>query len=235
MERRGKSGFAVSIATLLAGLGIGACVARGGVSRETQTALGLMGSPAEAGGTYDAAGEPIVQAVRKAAPAVVSIDTTARRTFRVRDPYDDFGTRRIDREVPSGAGSGVLLDSGYVLTNQHVVGDAVDTRGSILISLPDGRKFPASVVGADRQTDVALLKIDGAKNLPSVPLGKSDVLTPGQTVIAIGNPVGLSASVSSGTPASTSDASRLSPLSGRRGGRPIGVCGVSERRRSTAA
>ncbi len=108
------------------------------------------------------------------------------------------GGRREVREVPTGQGSGVLLEGGYVLTNQHVVGDAVDTRGRITVRLPDGRRFDADPVGADRATDVALLKVRGGGRLPAAPLGDADRLLPGQTVIAIGNPVGLAASVSAG-------------------------------------
>lgn len=182
----------VAGAAFLGGV-VGACVTE-------RTAV--PGLPrAAAAPPYDASSEPIVKAVRTTAPAVVSIDTTARQVYRVfDDPMDRFwgGGRREVREVPQGSGSGVLLEGGYVLTNQHVVGDAIDTQGSISVQLPDGRRLSADSVGADRATDVALLKVRGNAKLPVAPLADADGLQPGQTVIAIGNPVGLSASVSAG-------------------------------------
>lgn len=182
---------------LLAGVAVGACV------RDAKsTILGIGSLSAVAAAPYDASKEPIVAAVKLAAPSVVSIDTTSRQVYQVfDDPMDRFwgnGGRRETREVPTGAGSGVLLKDGYVLTNQHVVGEAVDTNGSITVRLPDGRSYKASAVGTDRSTDVALLKVETKDTLPVSSLGLDGSLVPGQAVIAIGNPVGLSASVSSG-------------------------------------
>jgi S1-C subfamily serine protease len=194
---------ALWLGTLMAGFGIGACVTPGVVQRgvgATANAPGLI-APAAADTAYVASSEPIVNAVRKAAPAIVSIDTTARVGYRVfRDPMDEMlgRGRNVVREVPTGAGSGVLLEGGYVLTNQHVVGDAVRTGGKIQVTLADGRKVTASPVGADYATDIALLKAETTEKLPVAPLGADDQLLPGQTVIAIGNPVGLNFSVSSG-------------------------------------
>ncbi len=214
-----RSKAALWIATLFAGVGIGSCVTNAPVAHQKpsggagDSGGSFLASAANAAGggatSYAASGEPIVKAVQQAAPAVVSIDTTARVNYRVFDsPSDEFwgqGGRSVTREAPSGAGSGVLLEGGYVLTNQHVVGDAVDSGGTIKISLADGRQLTARAVGADRATDIALLRVsdsgDGkgkTGSLPVAPLGATDALLPGQTVIAIGNPVGLSASVSSG-------------------------------------
>jgi len=188
------------VALLSLGIGIGACVTQSRTPPPSSpTDVPLSGS-AVAAPPYAPSSEPIVRAVRRAAPAVVSIDTTAKQRFVIaEDPYDPYSARRVgSREVPTGAGSGVLLQGGYVITNQHVVGDAVDTGGSITLTLADGRTFKANAVGADKATDIALLKVVNGTNLPVIPLGTADALTPGQTVIAIGNPVGLSASVSSG-------------------------------------
>src|SRR5258706_748690 len=91
-------------------------------------------------------------------------------------------------------GSGVIVsDQGYVLTNNHVVegGDTIE------LVLEDGRKFQAKVVGADPDTDLAVLKIDGAK-LPSITLGNDVNLQVGDAVLAIGNPFGVSNTVTSG-------------------------------------
>src|SRR5690606_38207985 len=88
-----------------------------------------------------------------------------------------------------GLGSGVIIsEDGYILTNNHVVGDADE----IKVTLPsDKRKeFKATVVGADPQTDVALVKID-AKNLPHVIIGDSSALKIGDVVLAVGTPLGL--------------------------------------------
>lgn len=198
--RLGKGRSLAYLGTLLAGIGAGSCMThRMGDAPE---AILAPAAPATAAPVYEATNEPIVKAVQKTAPAVVSIDTTGRRSRVEYDGLGDFFLgkgRRVVQEVPTGSGSGVLLEGGYVLTNQHVVGDAVETGGRIKVTLPDGRSFLASAEGADRATDVALLKVQQApKNLPVAPLGEEDALLPGQTVIAIGNPVGLSASVSAG-------------------------------------
>ena len=179
--------------TLLAGIGLGACVTKSpGVAEAlAPPAKRAIAAPS----AYDAASEPIVKVVQKVAPAVVSIDTSAQQTGYVRNGFD---YERVTQEVPTGQGSGVLLEGGYVLTNQHVVGDSLTTGGRIRIRLADGKAYNATPVGADRQTDIALLKVEGGRNLPFATPGVDDKLLPGQQVIAIGNPVGLSASVSSG-------------------------------------
>jgi serine protease Do len=105
------------------------------------------------------------------------------------------GTRR----VPNGMGSGVIVSSdGYIITNNHVVCDASgDAADEINVALLDGREFKAKLVGRDPQTDVAVIRID-AKNLPVVPFGESDDLLVGDLVFAVGNPMGLSQSVTMG-------------------------------------
>lgn len=197
MSRFRLTGPGATLGTLFLGALAGACVTgrSGGVE-----AL-LPGKLAVAAPPYSAEKEPIVQAARIAAPSVVAIDTTARQSRTVFDSREDwfYGRgRRETQEVPTGSGSGILLEGGYVLTNQHVVGDAVQTGGKITISLADGRTFAAQAVGADRATDVALLKVQDPQRLPTAQLGENDTLQPGQTVLAIGNPVGLSHSVSAG-------------------------------------
>jgi serine protease Do len=177
--------------TLLAGIGLGACVTK---SPTVGAALAPPATRAEAVEKYDAGSEPIVKVVQKVAPAIVSIDTTAKVTGYV----GFFEDQPVTREVPRGQGSGVLLEGGYVLTNEHVVGDALNSGGRVRVRLADGRAFLARPVGADQRSDIALLKVEGGKNLPVATPGVDDKLLPGQQVIAIGNPVGLSASVSSG-------------------------------------
>ena len=92
-------------------------------------------------------------------------------------------------EVPQGAGTGFIVDSGgLIVTNSHVVEGA--QRLTVTLPPPDGRTFDAQVVGTDAQTDLAVLKID-ASNLPSVPLGDSSALRVGEWVVAIGNALAL--------------------------------------------
>jgi len=108
-----------------------------------------------------------------------------------------FGGQREMPEFRSNSlGSGFIINKeGYVLTNNHVVGEATD----ILVKLPDGREFGAKVVGKDPPTDVALIRLEKApKDLPTVPLGDSDALEQGDFVLAMGNPLGLRESASFG-------------------------------------
>ena len=99
-----------------------------------------------------------------------------------------------------GLGSGVIIDSekGYIVTNNHVVEDADELK----ITMGDRREFDGKVVGTDPQTDIAVVKIEG-KNLPSAKLGDSDTIRVGQWAIAIGNPFGLSQTVSIGVISAT--------------------------------
>ncbi len=98
------------------------------------------------------------------------------------------------RQVPIGQGSGFIISTdGYIVTNHHVVGDADKVR----VKLSDNREFEASIAGTDPQTEIALIKID-AQNLPALPLGDSDRIRVGEWVVAIGNPFGLTHTVTSG-------------------------------------
>ena len=91
--------------------------------------------------------------------------------------------------APTNQGSGFLISSdGYILTNDHVVGDAA--KDGITVRLKDGRKFPASLIGMDDKSDLAVIKID-AKDLPTVELGDSDAAKVGQFAFAIGAPFEL--------------------------------------------
>ncbi len=138
-------------------------------------------------------------AARRAMPAVVSVYTTKeiRRAPALEDPLFDrfFGDRlRNHPERVASLGSGVIAAAeGYVLTNHHVV-QAAD---EIAVALPDGRKVPAMLVGADPETDLAVLRID-ATDLPVITLGPSDSLAVGDVVLAIGNPFDVGQTVTMG-------------------------------------
>jgi serine protease Do len=125
----------------------------------------------------------IENAVKIASPAVVQINITSVS----QNPFFSSG-------MQEGLGSGFIITSdGYILTNNHVVENAT----TITVMLKDGREFRGQVVGTDTTSDVAVVKISGT-NLPTVQLGDSSSLTVGQKVIAIGNPYGLSQTVTTG-------------------------------------
>ena len=136
-------------------------------------------------------------AVRKAAPAVVSINTsTTTRVPQVDDPWFRFffGDRSDLQQQQTGLGSGVIMSpEGYVLTNNHVVEGA----DAIEVVLPDARRAAAKVIGTDPESDLAVLKI-GLDKLPAMTLGNSDALQVGDQVLAIGNPFGVGQTVTSG-------------------------------------
>jgi serine protease Do len=156
--------------------------------------------------------------VKKAGPAVVHVGVEKESSAKTmgqfpsdlfNDPFFErfFGPQfRHPRTNPNNpkqdkrtfkqqaAGSGFIIASdGYILTNNHVVEDA----SKITVRLADQREFPATVVGTDPQSDVAIIKIDG-KDLPVLPLGNSDKLEVGEWVIAIGSPFELSQTVTVG-------------------------------------
>lgn len=116
------------------------------------------------------------------------------------DPFEYFfgfggrGYQRPQQQPRVGAGSGVIISTdGYILTNNHVV----DGADELEVTLNDNRKFQAKLVGADPQTDIALIKVD-AKDLPTIPFGDSEKLKVGEWVLAIGNPFNLTSTVTAG-------------------------------------
>jgi serine protease Do len=143
---------------------------------------------------------PVVVAVEHASPAVVSVfseQKVERSPFgngEMPDLEQLFGRR--PRGGGMSLGSGVVIDGGkgIVLTNAHVVANAA----RIKVELADGRSFHARILGADRTFDLAVLKLQGAGALPALPMGTSRDLMIGETVIAIGNPLGLSHTVTTG-------------------------------------
>jgi Do/DeqQ family serine protease len=137
-------------------------------------------------------------------PSVVNVSSQQLIRRRVFDPFEEFfgrGGITEQRSLASSLGSGVIVSrDGYILTNNHVV--TGDTQASlrdidITVALSDKQELPARVIGVDRGTDLALLKVDGT-SLPVVPWGDSDRLKVAEWVLAIGNPYQLSESVTLG-------------------------------------
>jgi serine protease DegS len=144
------------------------------------------------------------EAVEKAAPAVVNIYTARLVTERIaRSAIEElFGDARprYRQRVERSLGSGVIIDrAGHVVTNYHVIASA----DLIRAQLADGRIADATIVGRDPETDLALLRLDLKKNVPVMTLGHSDRLRVGDVVLAIGNPVGLSQTVTQGIVSAT--------------------------------
>lgn len=151
--------------------------------------------------------------VENVGSAVVRIDSSRTVTRRVPQAFRDpafrqfFGSQlpsQPSQRVERGTGSGFIISSnGRILTNAHVV-DGADT---VTVTLKDGRSFEGRVLGTDSVTDVAVVDID-AKDLPTVALGNSDQLKPGEWAIAIGNPLGLDNTVTQGIISATGRSSR---------------------------
>ena len=174
--------------------------------------LALAAVPASAQQPVD-----LTQAAEKALPSVVHIkyvQNSKIQTVEVQsDPFEDFfndpfggffgrgqqgqgGTRRRQVQTPkrTATGSGVIISKeGYIVTNNHVV----DGADELTVTLTDSKEYSARIIGADKTTDLALIKIDG-KNLPAIDIANSDDVKVGEWVLAIGNPLGLNNTVTAG-------------------------------------
>jgi len=137
----------------------------------------------------------ITETVAKVSPAVVGINVTEIRQYQ--DPFgsffDDpffkqfFGNRGNYNQKVQGLGSGFIISpDGYILTNDHVAGNAAE----ITVTMTNGKHYPAKLIGSDPVSDICLIKIEES-NLPFIPLGNSDNIIIGEWVIALGNPFGL--------------------------------------------
>src|SRR5574344_421043 len=158
----------------------------------------------------------LTYAAEKALPAVVHIKFTQNSKVQTVDvqsnPFGDFfdpfgffgqgqrqgngGTQKRQVQTPKqeGTGSGVIISAdGYIVTNNHVV----DGADELTVTLNDNREFSARIIGTDKTTDLALIKING-KNLPTMAIGNSDDLKVGEWVLAVGNPFNLNSTVTAG-------------------------------------
>lgn len=157
-------------------------------SQSRQLVLATLDAPNRPTGSVPGA-EAVANASARIEPAVVNIDTfmRPRRSPRLEDFFGQ-------QEAMRGSGSGVIISpDGYIITNHHVVRGADE----IVVSLADGRRFLGKPVGADEQSDIAVIKVD-ARHLPTAELGDSDKLRVGEWAVAVGNPLGLGSTVTVG-------------------------------------
>jgi serine protease Do len=185
---------ALAVSCLVAGIGIGAMLS--GRTTVAQNDLQIARAP-------EALSASFAEIARRVEPAVVNIETTQAQleiSEKDEDKEDESNPlldmfRRQPRRPPRGVGSGFIVSpKGYILTNHHVIEDA--TR--ITVGLQSGEKYTATVVGIDSDTDVAVIKIDAPKDLPTVTLGDSDAAQVGDWVLAMGSPFGLDQTVTAG-------------------------------------
>ncbi|MEM7422217.1 MAG: Do family serine endopeptidase [Pseudomonadota bacterium] len=147
---------------------------------------------------------PLVQATR---PAVVTIRSSGTRNEdqqvdpQMREFMERFFGRNFDQLQPrgqrraTGIGSGFIVDQrGIVVTNNHVI----EGSDAITVILSDGEELSATLIGSDAKTDLAVLRVESGRNLPTVPWGDSDTVQVGDWAIAIGNPFGLGGTVTAG-------------------------------------
>jgi serine protease Do len=200
-----KRTFLVTVAlATLAGVALGAFAAGGPARRPAPAAGPALEAPILPvqmplpSGTF----AKVAEAVK---PAVININTVSKGTLQGRTPFEEFFGeeffRRFFGELPEripqrSLGSGVIVDpTGIALTNAHVIEGATEIE---VITL-DGSKHKAKVIGMDRKTDLAVLRLDDGKNsFPYARLGDSDKMQVGDWVIAIGSPFGLQATVTAG-------------------------------------
>jgi Do/DeqQ family serine protease len=197
----------MAVAALASALGTGAMLGSSSVAQQNSelasTQLLAQSAPAQPlPGTQNF----ITDVVDQVGPAVVRIDTSRSVSNRARPDFEDPFFRRFFGEMPQmpdrqqqGSGSGFILTAdGKIITNAHVI----DGADQVQVTLRDGREFEGQVIGTDMLTDVAVVQID-ATDLPTVSLGDSNLLRPGEWVIAIGNPLGLDNTVTAGIVSAT--------------------------------
>ena len=187
---------ALAVACLVAGIGIGAILS--GHTTVAQPEVQIARAP-------EALSASFAEIARRVEPAVVNIETTQAQvetTDKDEDKDDQDSTnplldmfRRRQRTPTRGVGSGFIVNAkGYILTNYHVIQDAA----RITVGLQSGEKYRGNVVGFDPETDVAVVKIEAPKDLPTVTLGDSNAAQVGDWVLAMGSPFGLDQTVTAG-------------------------------------
>ena len=218
-ELRRSAGVLALLGALVVGLAAGPYVSHSASAAQDNVRQVALPSPAQLSSEFS-------KVTKQVAPAVVNINTestirmTSRRQMpgqgRDEDPFGGFFERffgpnmgpnmpDLTPDVPGAPqenfkqrslGSGVIIDpAGYILTNNHVVGRADRIRVKIQ---DDPKQYDAKVIGTDRETDLAVIKVDAGKQLPYARLGNSEGLTVGDWVLAIGSPFGLEETVTAG-------------------------------------
>ena len=188
---------ALGAVCIVAGIGIGAILA----GRPTIAQDGLQ----SASRAPEALSASFVEIAQRVEPAVVNIDTTQAaevdtdnedKTERDRTPNPFYDLLRRQPPRPThGVGSGFIIDpKGFIITNFHVI----DGASRITIGMLSGERYRARVIGVDRDTDLAVLKIDSDKDLPTMKFGDSNSAQVGDWVLAIGSPFGLDQTVTAG-------------------------------------
>ncbi len=210
-----KAAASLSLVLLGSGMTLAGGYMAGNSRQVSESASNLAVSRVNAAPPLPAATDPnfVTRVVQKVGPAVVRINSSRTVRSRIPDEFNDPFFRRFfgsqlpqSRErVERGTGSGFIISAdGRILTNAHVV-DGADT---VTVTLKDGRTLQGKVLGKDELTDVAVIKVQ-AQNLPFVALGNSDQLQPGEWAIAIGNPLGLDNTVTTGIISATGRSSNL--------------------------
>ncbi len=189
----------------------GPCGARTRTAAMVAVLAMVAGFMTSSGAFAGAAPENFADLAEKLLPAVVNISTTQRIEGRVGpelpqlppgSPFEEFFKEFFERNQPpqgrrraTSLGSGFIIDpDGYVVTNNHVIQEADE----ITVITHDNRRLEAKLVGRDRKTDLAVLKVEAGGELPSVRFGDSDATRVGDWIIAIGNPFGLGGTVTAG-------------------------------------
>jgi Do/DeqQ family serine protease len=210
-----KAAFNLSLVLLGSGMTLGGGYLASNYQQVSNQAAKLAVSPANATGVSTNS-DPnfVISVVQNVGPAVVRIESSRTVKTQLPDEFNDpFFRRFFGSQLPQqpsertqrGTGSGFIISNdGKILTNAHVV-DGADT---VSVVLKDGRKLKGKVLGKDELTDVAVIKIEG-NNLPTIALGNSDNLQPGESAIAIGNPLGLDNTVTTGIISATGRNSNL--------------------------
>ncbi|MFN2530048.1 MAG: DegQ family serine endoprotease [Pyrinomonadaceae bacterium] len=189
-----------------------ACKGQSGLTSFSPVATTRQPTAADSGAV---AQNSYADVVSRVSPAVVTIRSTERARPAQQFPFMDdptfreFFGDRMPQQTPQrvqGVGSGVIVSpDGYILTNHHVVDGAVE----IKVETTDNKSFTAKLVGSDQPSDLAVLKID-AQNLPVLSLGNSDKVRVGDVVLAVGNPLGIGQTVTSGIVSAKGRATGLS-------------------------
>lgn len=188
---------ALGVACLIAGIGVGAMLS----GRPT-----VAQNQAQVARAPEALSASFAEIARRVEPAVVNIETMSAAPEVADNENDDREDpmsnnplldmfRRQQRRPTRGVGSGFIVSpQGYILTNEHVVGGS----SKIIVGLQSGEEYRGRVIGIDEETDVAVVKIDAPRPLPTVTLGDSNAAEVGDWVLAIGSPFGLEQTVTAG-------------------------------------